>query len=323
MSHRPQPDASLRCDKGDDSLRPSVGAFIVTYRRPSLLAATLKALSVQTRTLDRIVVLDNDSEAGTRLLSVPGVPPVEVIGQGVNTGSAGGFSTALQMAYAEGLTWTWLFDDDAVPRPEALERLLTAADALYHSEPIGILAPLQVSPRGVFGVSRWKHAAVQVLPREGSTEPFFVDLAYWAGMLVHRRVIESIGLPHQGFFRTFGDYEYCLRARKAGFAVIAVPNSFIDHDPGRPIFVTRFGRASLRFNYPPARIYYHVRNAAYTTRYVLRSPIASWYHVVRQIRLGIGDILYDDCKLRRVWYRLLGLLHGFRGRLDRREDLEH
>lgn len=251
------------------------------------------------------------------------MPSVDVIRQAVNTGSAGGFSAALQIAYAKGFTWTWLLDDDATPRPEALERLLAAARAVeHHTQPIGILAPLQVSPRGLFGVSRWKHRAVQVLPREGSTEPYFVDVAYWAGMLVHRRVIESVGLPHEEFFRTFGDYEYCLRARKAGLAIVAVPNSFIDHDPGRPMRVTRFGRPSHRFNYPPSRMYYHVRNAAYTTRYILHSPIAALYHVARQFRFGIGDTIYDDHKVRRVWYRILGLLDGFRGRLGRREDLE-
>lgn len=305
----------------DDRRRPLVGAFVVTYRRPALLATTLRALSAQTRPLDRIVVLDNDAEAGVPSLSVPAMPSVDVIKQAVNTGSAGGFSAALQMAYAEGLTWAWLLDDDAAPRPETLERLLAAADAVEHNAPpIGIVAPLQVSPRGVFGVSRWKHRAVQVRPREDSTEPLFVDVAYWAGMLVHRRVVESVGLPQEAFFRTFSDYEYCLRARKAGLAVVAVPNSFIDHDPGPPIRVTRFGRASVRFNYPPSRMYYHVRNVAYTTRYVLHSPTAALYHVARQVRAAVGDIVYDDRKGRRVWYRILGLLDGFRGRLGRRRE---
>jgi len=45
-------------------------------------------------------------------------------------------------------------------------------------------------------------------------------------------------------------------------------------------------------------------------------------HVLRTLRLAVGDLIYDDHRGRRLWRRLQGLVDGFRGRLGRREDLE-
>ena len=311
------PPADLRAQN-------TVGAYVVTFRRPRLLAESLRALQDQTHPLQQIVVVNNDPHSDVGSLLVRRFPEVAVATAQRNTGSAGGFAAALRLAYDAGMTWAWLMDDDVVPFPDALAELLAAHAVLPpEAAPVGILAPLQVSPRAVFGVSLWRYRLVDppVARRDGA-DPYPVDVAYWAGMLVHRRVIEEIGFPRSDFFRCFADYEYCLRARTAGFRIFAVPISRVRHDPGSPTRVVRLGRVSFRPDYPPSRNYYHVRNAAYTTRFVLRSPVAMLYHALRQVRLSVGDLLYEDRKAVRVQLRLQGLVDGFRGRLGRREDLE-
>ena len=302
----------------------TVGAFVVTYRRPELLVQTLRTIRLQTHAVQSVVVLNNDPAADVRTLLREEFPDVTVVDLPDNTGSAGGFAAALRLAAEQGLTWAWLFDDDVVPYPDALAHLLAATRGGEEpAEPLGVLAPTQVSAAAVFGASLWRHRPLQppAALRNG-TRPYPVDVASWAGMLVHRRTVEQVGYPRAEFFRCFADYEFCLRVRAAGLRVFAVPASRVRHEHGAPVVVTRFGRPSVRYQYSPARNYYHVRNAAYTARFILRSPAAMASHVLRTLRLAVGDLIYDDHRGRRLWRRLQGLVDGLRGRLGRREDLE-
>jgi len=308
---------------GDDAETGPVGAYIVTYRRPRLLVESLRAVVAQSHRLHQIVVVNNDPDTDIPSLLGGDFPGVGVANVHRNVGSSGGFAAALRLAYDAGVTWAWLFDDDVLPYPDALAELLAGYEEVHTAGvPVGILAPLQESPRAVFGVSLWRHRLVPPPRLQAGDRPYPVDMTYWAGMLVHRRVIERVGFPRSDFFRCFGDYEYCLRARTAGLRVVAVPRSRVRHDPGHPTAVVRWGRRSVRFNWSPSRNYYHVRNAAYTMRFVIHDPLAAVLHTLRQVRLAGGDLLYEDAKLTRVRLRFRGLVDGFGGRLGRREDLE-
>jgi GT2 family glycosyltransferase len=186
-----------------------------------------------------------------------------------------------------------------------------------------MVAPVQVSPRGAVGVARWRHRIVAVpeSQRNGS-QPFSVDVAYWAGLLVHQSVVARIGYPRSEFFRCYGDYEYCLRLRQAGMEIMAVPTSRVAHHEGLHRTVIRLGRPSVRTGYPPARYYYDARNAAFTAWHTMRSPLAVGFQIARQCRLALGDLLYEDQKLRRLRLRMRGTSDGLRGRLGRRQDIE-
>src|SRR3970040_1010634 len=127
----------------------TVGAFVVTYRRPELLVQTLRTIRLQTHAVQSVVVLNND--------------------------------------------------------------------------PAG----------AVFGASLWRPRPLQPPPAlRNGTRPYPVDVAPWAGMLVHRRTVEQVGYPRAEFFRCFADYEFCLRVRAAGLRVFAVPTSRVRHEHG-------------------------------------------------------------------------------------------
>lgn len=304
--------------------RERVAAFVVTYRRRGILEENVTALLQQTHALDAVVVLNNDPSDDLRALAALQSPTVQVLDLADNAGSAGGFAQGLYIARHCNYGWAWLLDDDSVPAPNALEELLKAfRRARDEGRPVGLLAPLQWSPRGPFGWAQWDDRVISVPAswRE-RTDPFPIDLAYWAGLLVSREVVERIGYPTVEFFRSYADYEYCLRARRAGLEVLAVPTSHLKHDPGLARPVVRLGRRSVRAGYNPLRHYYDARNAAFTAWHSLRSPRAVLFHILRQSRLVLGEMVYESHKWERVRLRLRGTLDGFRGRLGRRRDLE-
>ena len=301
-----------------------VAAFVVTYRRPGLLRTNLAALVSQTRRLDAVIVMNNDPGDRVRDLLWDEFPTVGVVDLSENVGSAGGFARALHLASQCGYTWGWLLDDDSIPEPNAIEELLAAA-ARFRRDGLetAMLAPVQMSSRGAFGGALWRHRIVPIshAQRAGS-EPFAIDLAYWAGLLVHRSVVGRIGYPRTEFFRCFADYEYCLRLKQAGMRIMAVPTSRIAHHDGLYRRVVRLGRPSVRARYAPSRHYYDARNAAFAAWHTLRSPLAVAFHLARQCRLALGDLLYEDQSLYRLGLRVRGTIDGLRGRLGRRAEIE-
>jgi len=303
--------------------REAVAAFVVTYRRPALLRATLSGITAQTRPPDSVVVMNNDPDDDIREGLGEKFPTAAVVDLAENVGSAGGFARALYIAGRQGAAWSWLLDDDAAPYPDALEQLLSVATALRaEGRPVGLLSPAQVASSGRFGWARWRHRPVPVEPalRDGD-EPFAIDLAYWAGLLVHRSVINQVGYPRTEFFRCYADYEYCLRARRAGMEIVAVPGSRVAHQEGLSRAVVRLGRPSSRRRYPPDRHYYDARNAAFTAWHTLHSPLAVAFHLAHQCRLALGDLVYESESFRRLALRARGTLDGLWGRMGRKDGI--
>src|SRR5215210_1526363 len=107
---------------------PVVWAVVVTYNRRELLSACLGAIAAQTRAPDHLLVVDNASTDGTRDMVAGEHPQAELLALPENRGSSGGFHAGMARAHGAGATWIWVMDDDTIPRPEALERLLAAPD---------------------------------------------------------------------------------------------------------------------------------------------------------------------------------------------------
>ncbi len=105
----------------------AVAAFVVTYRRPALLRATLSGIAAQTRPPDSVVVMNNDPDGDIREGLGEEFRTAAVVDLAENVGSAGGFARALYIAGRQGAVWSWLLDDDAAPYPDALEQLLAVA----------------------------------------------------------------------------------------------------------------------------------------------------------------------------------------------------
>lgn len=105
----------------------TVWAVVTTWNRQNLLARCLSCLVAQTRPCDRILVVDNASDDGTGgMLETNWSARVEVLRLPTNTGGAGGFNAGIRAAVEAGAERVWLMDDDVLPAPDALERLLAA-----------------------------------------------------------------------------------------------------------------------------------------------------------------------------------------------------
>ncbi|MEE0404338.1 glycosyltransferase, partial [Megasphaera elsdenii] len=114
----------------------TVAAIVVTYNRKNLLLENIKHLLDQNKKdiLD-IIIIDNASTDGTREALNKFIVNQKIIykNTGANLGGAGGFQFGIRYAAEYGYDFVWIMDDDCMPKPDALEKLLTADKKLNHT----------------------------------------------------------------------------------------------------------------------------------------------------------------------------------------------
>ena len=250
-------------------------AVVVTYNRLPLLQRLVARLR-DVAGLAEVVIVDNASTDGTgEWLSGADVTPRRL---DRNRGGAGGFHEGLRCAVEElGADLVWLMDDDGLPEPDCLERLLAEPDLDFwgplvvdEEEPSRLVFPIRLpggtrvvhdvaSARGAADAGRLAHIVI----------PF-------NGVLVTRELVERIGYPRAEFFIWGDDHEYRLRAEAAGARIATVVDAVVRHpsvgDLGTPMM---FGRTT--YNHTPSDLkhYCMARNNTLNLR-----AYRGWPHVL-------------------------------------------
>jgi rhamnopyranosyl-N-acetylglucosaminyl-diphospho-decaprenol beta-1,3/1,4-galactofuranosyltransferase len=235
---------------------PRIVAVVVTFNRRELLGRLLDVLR-RTTELAEIVVVDNASTDGTAEWvgeqGHDGVP-LHLVALDTNTGGAGGFHTGMLAAVERGADLVWLMDDDGVPTPGCLPKLLEhGADnwdfwgpaVLAEQDPSRLCFPIRLPGRAsvVHQMSEVEAAA-----KDGVIEGIVIP---FNGVLVTRALIEEIGPVREEFFIWGDDVEYRLRAEQAGARIATVVDSHFLHpatdELGTPMM---FGRTT--YNHSPS-----------------------------------------------------------------------
>lgn len=243
-------------------MNPSVTALVVTYNRKELLCQCVDALANQTRKPNRILVVDNASTDGTSdamdAASTLYKDLLEYLRLPENSGGAGGFAAGLRHAVESGAQWTWIMDDDAIPRPDALEVLLDRSLNSANLYGSAALSGDQLAwPMQKIGKNDSLHRITGVSDLAAETEVRFLP---FLGLLVSASTVKQIGVPDAGFFLAADDVDYCLRARRAGARVVLVRDSRIDHPPSKSRSTLFLGWRVDTLELPPWKRYYDIRN---------------------------------------------------------------
>ncbi len=219
-------------DNENGSTKPhSVAAALLTNNRPEDLVRALQALSRQSVPLQDIIVVDTAAtpqaeEICSRHGQVRYVPSLS------NLGGAGGFSLAMLLAIATGAEHIWIMDDDACPEgPDCLATLLAAMSEreLQAVSPI-IVAPVDSSrlafPYPQAGGPTYDRKEIEQTP----FIPSFAQL--FNGLLIHKDVFFTVGLPDMKLFIRGDEVDFLLRMRRAGIRFGTVTGAAMSHPPG-------------------------------------------------------------------------------------------
>ena len=233
-------------------------AVVVSYNRQSLLSECITALRNQTHKLDAILVVNNGSTDNTEkwLLAQP---DVFFITQ-KNVGSSGGFNTGISWAYKHGYSWIWCMDDDGYPKEDALENLLK------NETPECVLLNCAVVNKEDKKTFVWKTKDYKTIDEvdvdiiRGIGHPF-------NGTLLHRSIVEKVGVPRKALFLWGDETEYYYRiVKQHKIPVYTVTNSIHYHPATAFTFKQDWDHKTSWKMYFYVRNRLHVHNAKFTNK---------------------------------------------------------
>lgn len=225
-------------------------AVVVTYNRKKLLTECITALRNQTRKPDAILVVNNGSTDETEQW-LQSQKDIFFITQ-KNIGSAGGFNTGIKWAYKNDYSWIWCMDDDGYPHEDALKKILEAEVEILA---LRNCAVLNKEDKKSFVWKTKDFANIDEVDTKlikGIGHPF-------NGTMLHRNIVEKVGLPKTDLF-IWGDESeyYCRITKKYNMPVYTVTASIHYHPASAFTFKKDWDYSS---NW---KMYYYVRNRFHT-----------------------------------------------------------
>ena len=249
-------------DRAHQAAGPSVWAIVLNWNRREDTLACLESLASMDATWDvtggetgdvtaaatgdvtagvtgdrpgfdlHLLLVDNGSTDGSLEAVAEAWPAVERLALPENVGYARGINAGVERALAAGADWTFLVNNDAVVGPDALAKLLAAAD----DPRIGLLTPTIYYydiPGTVWPSAGFRRkltlAGVDTTARPPSPAPYDVDWATGCALLVRAQVWAAVGLLDTRFVMYYEDHDFCLRAEGAGWRLVHVPAAHVWH----------------------------------------------------------------------------------------------
>jgi GT2 family glycosyltransferase len=217
---------------------PMVTLVILNWNNAPDTIECLESASLLDYPNYRVLVVDNGSTDGSASRIRTAHADVEIIETGENLGYAGGNNVGVRRALTRRMEYICILNNDVKVAPDFLTELVSA---LEDSAGAGIATPLvaemERSDR-VWALGQeveWMsgkvmrlHAGEDVSAQQ-SKAAFEVDVASGAAMLVKSEVFEHAGLLEELFYLYYEEVDWCLRVRREGYRILAVPSSLLWH----------------------------------------------------------------------------------------------
>lgn len=234
-----------------------------------------------------------------------------------NLGVAGGYNRGLRYALESGYEWVWLLDQDSLPDHQALYELLKTQRRFDLRTEILFSARMDKFAGIVYVPMRWQAKKWVKAFVSNPEKPIFINAQGFSGMLLKVSILQRLGFPRDDFFIDYDDYEFCLRATKAGIRTLYVPSAKILHSVGRLRVKRVFNRAILVTNHAPYRYYYMTRNKLYTHWRVHFDFVAGLWSLASALKLWIKILVFEPQKARKTWFIVRGIIDGLCGRMGK------
>lgn len=283
-----------------------VHAIVVTHR-PESIRRLLDALVDQ---CTRVTVVDNTPGGDEGLARDCADAGAELIALGDNVGIAAAQNIGISAALEGGADAVLLSDQDSIIPAGMVDTLM---GHLGHG--VGAVGPVPVEGTDVLVYTdhRW---GPKRAPLPSGAREVEVSFLLASGCLIPRRVLEDVGLMNAALFIDHVDLEWGMRTRRAGYRLVAVPATVLEHSLGDSV-VTVPGRSQVVHIHSPIRNYYLIRNTLALIRTDLLPLPWRVRYVYWIIRFAVFNLLIDPDRRVRARYVARGFLDGLRGRMGR------
>jgi GT2 family glycosyltransferase len=214
-------------------MKPSVVAVVVSHDESEFLARTLAAVKAQTRSVDRIILVDTSTEnKNVEMANAAGLTNILKLDSKTPLNQSLHFATQNLVD----VDWLWILHDDSAPEVNALAEMLRAVEL---SPSVAVAGPklvdwndsrvvnqlgLTLTPLGdLFSIvsgelDQSQHDDVDDVMAVGT-----------AAVLVRTDVWRELGGLDANAPAYAADFDFSIRARLAGHRVIVVPQARVAH----------------------------------------------------------------------------------------------
>ena len=290
------------CNYPDPS---DICAVITTFRPDASISECLNSIHSQ---VGFSVIVDDSGEQSVRLQLQTWLrkrSDVLVHHQTHNSGIACALNTGVKIAISRGFRWVLTLDDDSVAAPRMVASLITALRRIPESVTVGVV-----------GMDWTYRSAGRSLPE--TVIPAWSEKRgiITSGSMFSVEHFAQIGGFREDFFIDAVDYDFCLRARKQGLAVIKVNQIGFTHTLGEPIYRQFLGAKIVSSNHSPIRLYYFFRNSTVlAAEYLCSDPLYALAVLRWYVQISFKVLLFEEDRYHKFKAIARGLWHGLFRRL--------
>lgn len=290
----------------------NVCGVVVTYFPDFGFPERLRRISEQ---VEKVILVDNctTGEASSAIdIALRGKPNIELIKNSENLGVATALNQGAKKALGYEFLWIVAFDQDSVPQPNMVEKMLETWETYPQLEKLMVAGPQTIFPNCS------PRSAIMECDKAWEEVTHVIT----SGSLISVKAFESVGYFLDSLFIDYVDIEFCLRLRNRGYRIIQVRDSILLHDIGRISEHHILGRNVRTTHHEPIRRYYQFRNSLLLHK-VYKKIQAEWCRCNRIILIKIICLilLYERRRLRKIVQIIKGILHGLSGRAGRRGEV--
>ena len=187
-----------------------IAAVVVTYNRKELLLECIEKLLSQTYDAFDILLIDNHSTDGTKeaIERYLADPRIIYKNTGSNLGGAGGFQFGIKEAADRKYDYIWTMDDDCMPEPDALQKLIDANNDLHNP---GYLSSVVLWTDGKLCQTNIHRSSLTKKIEDFSEKYTEAVLGSFVSLWVPMSIVKEVGLPIKEFFIWGDDWEFTRR----------------------------------------------------------------------------------------------------------------
>lgn len=191
-------------------MQNKIAAVVVTYNRKVLLIECIDHLLNQTFDAFDILIIDNHSTDQTKdaIEHYLENPRITYKDTGSNLGGAGGFQYGIKEAYNLQYDYVWTMDDDCMPKPDALQKLVEANEEL--KDP-GYLSSVVLWTDGELCLTNIHRSSLTKKITTFNKKYTEAVLGSFVSLWIPMSVVKEVGLPIKEFFIWGDDWEYTRR----------------------------------------------------------------------------------------------------------------